>query len=312
MTKRGIYIMANDRFKEQSIALLNSIRFYDQDTPVILIPYDDNHQEIAAYLNQKYGVEIYPDLEFIERLSQNLQQIFGEKFFARPNQFRKQACWYGPFDQFLYLDTDVVVFEKIIDNLAYLDQYDFLCCDYQHLGGIKNVFRQTILDNQIITKAEIKDIFNCGFWASKKNLISENLLYETFTDCANHPEYFDFSEKTSDQPIINYLILKQVKNRFNLVNRHGNAPGNWAGSSHFQQENWHLIDPRSGQKLQYLHWAGFRIEAGSPYWEIWQHYRYLNEETPPLRPQVKSHNNLTSKLLKNLKSLKNWLQKFVR
>ena len=41
---RGIYITANDKALEQGVALLNSICQYDSDTPIILIPYDDNYQ----------------------------------------------------------------------------------------------------------------------------------------------------------------------------------------------------------------------------------------------------------------------------
>lgn len=279
--KRGIYITANDKVTEQAIALLNSIRFYDQETPITLIPYDENYQGIAQLLADKYGVKVYADLDFIERLSQQLYNIFGEGFFARPNQFRKQACWFGEFDEFLYIDTDIVVFEKIVDNLNYFSEYDFLCCDYQHLGGITNVFSPEVIKQQVFTEIELQDMFNGGWWAAKKNLISEQNLYATFTECAAHPEYFDFSQKTSDQPIINYMILKRIKKRFNLVRRLGKAPGSWAGSSHFQRQDNILIDTRINQPLQYLHWAGIPIQPGCPYWDIWKHYRYLNETNIP-------------------------------
>ncbi|MCL1472593.1 Npun_R2821/Npun_R2822 family protein [Argonema antarcticum] len=285
---RGIYIIANDKVSEQAIALLNSIRVYDTSTPVIMIPYDDNYQEVAKILANSYGVQLYEDLEFIERLSNRLQQIFGEKFFARPNQFRKQACWFGPFDEFLYIDTDIVVFEKIIDNLNYFADYDFLCCDYQHAGGINNVFTSQVVEENIFNQDELKDIFNGGFWASKKNLISENDLYESFAECASHPEYFDFSQKTSDQPIINYTILKRVPRRFNIVRREGKGPGNWAGSRHFKYQGKQLIDPHVNQPLQYLHWAGIRIEPGCLYWDIWEHYRYLNEPKPTQEKTVQT------------------------
>ena len=99
---------------------LNSIRQYDSDTPIILIPYDDNYQTVVERFSRDYGVKIYQDLEIIARLSNKLQQIFGNKLFSRPNQFRKQACWFGEFDEFLYIDTNIVVFDKIIDNLNYL------------------------------------------------------------------------------------------------------------------------------------------------------------------------------------------------
>lgn len=286
---RGIYITANDKVTEQAIALLNSLRAYDPDTPIVMIPYDNNYQAIAEILSE-YGVTLYEDLDFIERLSTQLQQIFGEKFFARPNQFRKQACWFGPFEEFLYLDTDIVVFEKIIDNLNYLTEYDFLCCDYQHTSGIANVFTDKVIKNGVFTRDELQDIFNGGFWASKKNLISEQDLYETFAECAAHPGYFDFSRKTSDQPIINYMILKRIPRRFNIIRRPGKAPGSWAGSPHFQYRGNSLIDPNINQPLQYLHWAGIRIEPGCPYWDIWKYYRYLNSQEPIAAAPIQNHN----------------------
>lgn len=277
---RGIYIIANDRVLEQSIALLKSIRVYDQATPVVMIPYDDNYQAVASILGESFGVKLYEDLEFIEGLSQQLQKTFGEQFFARPNQFRKQACWFGSFDEFIYIDTDIVVFEKISDTLNYLKDYDFICCDYQHTGGISNVFTSKVIGDNIFSPAELNDIFNGGFWGSKKQLISEEILYNSFSECAQHPEYFDFSQKTSDQPIINYLILKQMPRRFNIVRRPGGAPGNWAGSQQFYASGAQLIDPNVNQPLQYLHWAGIRIQPGCPYWDIWKYYRYLNESEP--------------------------------
>jgi hypothetical protein len=278
---RGIYIIANDKVIDHAIALLNSIRMHDQDTPIVMIPYDDNYHVIADILTKHYAVQIYEDLEFIDRLSKRLHEIFGSKFFARPNQFRKQACWFGPFDEFLYIDTDIVVFEKIADNLNYLAEYDFINCDYQHLGGLRNVFAPKVLEEKVFTESEIKDIFNGGFWGSKKNLILENDLYETFAECASHPEYFDFSEKTSDQPIINYMLLKRIPSRFNIVRREGKAPGNWAGTPHFQMQGNVLFDPTINQPLQYLHWAGIRIQPGCPYWDIWEYYRNLNPSLPP-------------------------------
>ncbi|MEB3358567.1 MAG: hypothetical protein VKK04_17710 [Synechococcales bacterium] len=282
---RGIYITANDRVLSHGIALLNSIRFHDPYTPVVLIPYDENYEAVAEVLNERFDVTVYEDLEFIERLSQRLFQTFGEGFFARPNQFRKQACWFGPFDEFLYIDTDIVVFEAIANNLNYLDEYDFICCDYQHRGGITNVFTPAVLDEGALTEADLADIFNGGLWGSRKGVITEADLYQTFEECAAHPHYFDFSQKTSDQPIINYMILKRVARRFNIVRRPGGAPGSWAGSPHFVPNNHILYDSHLNQPLQYLHWAGMHIEPGCPYWPIWEHYRYLHEPTPPTPPQ---------------------------
>lgn len=300
--KRGIYIVANDKVTSQAIALLNSIRLHDPEIPIVMIPYDDQYQAVAAKLNSAYGVTLYEDLQFIDRLSGKLQQIFGEKFFARPNQFRKQACWFGPFDEFLYIDTDIVVFEKISNNLNYLADYDFICCDYQHAGGIKNVFSPKVIEDQVFSEADLKGIFNGGFWGAKKGLFSEEDLYNTFAECAAHPEYFDFSQKTSDQPIINYMLLKRVQRRLNIVQQEHKGPGNWAGSAHFVVEGDRLIDSKINRPLQYLHWAGIRIQPGCPYWSIWEHYRYLYEPKPeqPASPPKKPSfwRKLTNKVKK--------------
>jgi hypothetical protein len=279
--ERGIYITANDKVMDHAIACLNSIRCYDPNTPVMLIPYDDNYHLIAQTLKQAHNVELYPDLEFIDRLSRNLQDIFGSDFFARPNQFRKQACWFGPFEKFLYIDTDVVVFSKISQVLDHLNEVDFLCYDYQHKGGIRNVFSETVIENSVFNETDLQDIFNGGFWASKQGLISEADLYEVFRECASHPDYFDFSQKTSDQPIINYMVLKRLPKRLNLVRADGKGPGNWAGMPHFEYDGMRLVDPQAGKALDYLHWAGIRIQAGCPYWDIWLHYRYLNDPAGP-------------------------------
>lgn len=282
MTTRGIYITANDKVIDHAIACLNSIRAHDPSIPIMLIPYNDDYHQVAEVLGRDYGVEVYPDLDFIRRLSENLHAIFGQGFFARPNQFRKQACWFGPFDRFLYIDTDVVVFSAIAKVLDHLDTYDFISYDYQHRGGIRNVFAPAIIEQGVFTATELEDLFNCGFWGSKKGLVSEQDLYDTFAECAAHPNYFDFSEKTSDQPIINYLILKRMARRFNLVRQPGGGPGNWAGSPHFVHQGMALSDPNVNKPLDYLHWAGYRIQPGCPYWDIWAYYRYLRD--PASRP----------------------------
>ena len=177
---KGIYIVANDQVVNNTIALLKSIRLYDPDTPIMMIPFDENSQQVAEIITNKYGVEIYPDLEFVDNLCHKLYNIFGQGFFNTPNKQKKQACWFGPFDEFLYIDVDIVVFEKIVDNLKHLKDYDFLCCDYQYLSGIKNVFTSKVLEDKIFTEEQLQDVFNSGWWASKKNLFTENELYETF------------------------------------------------------------------------------------------------------------------------------------
>ncbi|MGK7890520.1 MAG: hypothetical protein AB4042_14410, partial [Leptolyngbyaceae cyanobacterium] len=69
---RGIYITANDKVMDHAIAFLNSLRLHDPEIPVVLIPYNEDYQQVAACLNERFGVTVYEDLDFIKRISQRL------------------------------------------------------------------------------------------------------------------------------------------------------------------------------------------------------------------------------------------------
>ncbi|MBD2627089.1 Npun_R2821/Npun_R2822 family protein [Trichormus variabilis] len=273
---RGIYIVANDHVIENAIALLNSIRYYDQEVTVYLIPFNDNYHRVADTLATLHQVKIFPDLELIEKFTRRIGEIFDRDFLALPNKMRKLVAWFGPLDEFIYIDTDIVVFEKISDNLDKLAKVDFFCCDYHHANDkLRNIFSPLVKEQEIFTDIQLEDVFNSGFWGSRKGVISQEEMDATLRECAAHREYFDFTEGVTDQPILNYLVLKLIAKRGNLVKIPGGGPGSWGGSRNFQEQDYVLYD--KGKRLKYLHWAGIKMKPGSPYWQLWQHYRYLHE-----------------------------------
>ncbi|HLO51739.1 MAG TPA: hypothetical protein VK211_25225 [Kamptonema sp.] len=278
---RGIYIVANDKVMESAIALLNSIRCYNKDVAIFLIPFDDNYQKVAATLSSLHGVKIFPNLEFIEEFTTKVADIFERDFLALPNKMRKLAVWFGPLEEFLYIDTDIIVFEDIAENLNKLSEVDFFCCDYHHLNEqLRNVFSPIVKEQHIFTNSQLQDVFNSGFWASRKGTITEQQMYDILRECSQHKDYFDFTQNVTDQPILNYMILKLISKRCNLVKTGEQEPGSWAGSTHFQERDYILYD--KGKRLKYIHWAGIPIKPGSPYWKLWKHYRYLHEDKSSL------------------------------
>ncbi|TVQ42738.1 MAG: methionine synthase [Gloeocapsa sp. DLM2.Bin57] len=276
---RGIYIVANDRVVEQAITLVNSIRLYDPDLPIILIPFNQEYQQVAKTLQTKHRVELFPDLQLIETFTTQVATIFPADFLNLPNKMRKFVQWFGPLEEFIYIDTDIVVFQPLSTILDYLTEYNFLCCDYHHKSKrLQDIFSPLVEEQNIFNSTELRDVFNSGFWASQQGLFSEDELYQLLEECAQHPEYFDFSSKTTDQPILNYVILKSTKKKINLTKNNPKEPGSWAGSTHFVNKDYILYDQE--KRLRYLHWAGIAIKPGCPYWHIWKHYRYLGESFP--------------------------------
>ena len=276
---RGVYIVANDKVQENAIALMSSLRRYDPDIPVFLIPFNDEHQAVATRLAALYDVQLFPDLTFLADLTTRIGEIFPPDFLALPNKMRKLAAWFGPLDEFLYIDTDILFFTPVTDTLAYLDQADFIWCDYHYKRGLEDVFSAVVPQQKIFSPEALQDVFNSGLWGSRKSALSLEKLYEVLTECAAHREYFDFSSGTTDQPIMNYLVLTAISRRLNIVKAKAASlspePGSWGGSPQFERRGERLFD--GDRPLRYLHWAGTPMRPGGPYRDLWEHYRYLTD-----------------------------------
>ncbi len=273
--KRGVYIVANDRVAENAIALMSSLRLTDPDILVYLIPFNDDYHHVAERLSTLYNVQLFPDLDFLHSLTQKIGEIFPRDFLALPNKMRKLAAWFGPLDEFLYIDTDILFFTPVSDTLSYLDKAEFIWCDYHFKGGLEDVFSKVVPEQKIFSDDALKDVFNSGLWGSKKSALPLERLYELLRECAAHREYFDFSNGTTDQPIMNYLVLKAIPRRLNIVKANPGEPGSWGGTPHFEQREAVLFD--GDRPLRYLHWAGTPMRAGGPYRSLWEHYRYRND-----------------------------------
>ena len=274
---RGVYIVANDKVGENAIALVSSLRLHDPELPIFLIPFNEDYHTVASRLAELYQVQLFPDLDFLRSLTQKIGEIFPRDFLALPNKMRKLAAWFGPLDEFLYIDTDILFFTPVSDTLAYLDQADFIWCDYHFKGGLVDVFSNVVPEQNLFSPEALQDVFNSGLWGSKKSSLTLDQLYDLLRECAAHREYFDFSNGTTDQPIMNFLVLKAIPNRLNIVKANPGEPGSWGGSSHFEQQDYVLFD--GDRPLRYLHWAGTPMRAGGPYRSLWEHYRYLNDPT---------------------------------
>ncbi|NEP19486.1 MAG: methionine synthase [Leptolyngbya sp. SIO4C1] len=273
---RGVYIVANDKVADNAIALLASLRLHDPQVPVYLIPFDNRYQQVFEKLRSLYDVQLFPDLAFLEALTAKIGEIFPRDFLALPNKMRKLAAWFGPLDEFLYIDTDILFFEPVSETLAYLDRADFICCDYHFKGRkLRDVFASAAIEQGVFSADVVNEVFNSGLWGSKTSALTLEQLIKRLRDCAQHHEYFDFTGGTTDQPIMNYVVLKTIPNRLNIAQVNPDEPGSWGGMAHFQERDHRLYDGE--QRLRYLHWAGTPMRSGGPYRHLWEYYRTLDD-----------------------------------
>ncbi len=326
----GICTLANDRVYDQLVALLNSIEAnHGSDIPVCIYPYDDNIEQITAEIARRPQVQIYNNSDSIERWD----QFFRDVWDAHPNAHQRRrergfvpyyrfghhrpfCAFDGPFDRFLYIDADALLMAPVDPIFEQLNQNDWVVYDFQYkdIGHVYDVNSPQL--NQLFSPETIESsIFCSGLYASHKGIFDTEKI-EQLLQSLRAGEAEVLYIWASDQPILNYMVMKSGLKVYNLaLNLSPNEiTGNSVTSSHFQEKD-HLIYDH-GKRLTYLHYIGIsskifgRVCDGEnldfPYRDVFLHYRYLHE--PENRPKFKSkpqpYNQPPSFLQRALKKLK--------
>ncbi len=304
-TSRGIYILANDVVFDQLVALINSIeRNLGSSMPVCIVPYDDRTKR------SKLATAEYPQVQWFEdEVSLQKWEGFAERIWrSHPTAFdvwtqrgiegvnrmgmhRRFCCFDGPFEQFVYLDADILVmdsFDLLFDSLS---NYDFVTYDYQYkdLSHVFDVNSNRLTDVFRPDRLET-EIFCAGLYAAKKGLFTDTMLTELLA-------YLESGESDilyfngPDQSILNYMVMRSGIDAVNL-SQHLPAErrtGCCVTSSHFSEKDHVLFD--QSERLIYLHYIGVsskffqQVCSGQnvlfPYRDLFLYYRYLKAETMP-------------------------------
>lgn len=203
-SQRGVYFLANDKILELAIAFLNSFRKFNPDIPLCLIPYDANFQKIAS-LSNKYNFSIYPGQETLNACDQISTSILGNV----KGYFRKLALWEGPFDEFIYIDSDTVVLKNVEFCFQYLSEYDFIT-SHSNIPSIRKwVWKDSIYKANILSNDQINYAANTGYIISHRKALPLKLAAEKLTAALkikNHMELW-----CADQPFLNYLFVTSGK-----------------------------------------------------------------------------------------------------
>ncbi len=272
---KGIYLLANDVVYDQLIALINSIELnYSADIPICIIPYNDNLDLIKQEISKRKNLFLFSDTESISRWESFIAQ-FDKLYFDYPYEdvtekhaetltmHRKYCAFDGPFEKFLYLDLDTLVFQPLDHVFDKLDEYDFVVHDYQRKTSLRlkevdyyyEVFKDTYPD-----KGALANRFHCGgFWASKRQAITPQDL-EYFLQELSKGDIKVFRSWLSEQTKLNYMTLKKNFKLYNFTLDDASQynTGVCITSSHFEEKNHVLYD--KGKKLTYLHYMGIKNE----------------------------------------------------
>jgi len=298
--KRGVYFLANDNTLELSIAFLNSLRKYNPDISLCLIPYNSNYKNIAA-LCDKYYFSILEDNEILDTCDKISFSFYGHI----SGSFRKLALWAGPFDEFIYIDTDTVVLKNIEFSFKYLSEYDFIT-SHSNIPSIRKwVWKDSVYKADVLSEEQINFAANTGFIISHKKIFSLELIQKKLPaalEIKNHMELW-----CGEQPFLNYLFVTSGKYTSLLTifikNRRRDLPlERWAGTKGGFVFRGKIYFPFNNHPTLLIHWAGVyrlntfekwkynklfkflrikkempKVSSFMPYKRLWKYYRHMKK-----------------------------------
>lgn len=269
----GIYCLGNDKVLDWLIAFLESLRTHEPDRPLIIIPFDEKVDQLSK-LTSVYGFELLED--------KNLKELDDIGYAINPGKysdahtFRKLATFWGPLEQFIYLDSDIVVLSKL-DEL--FEAYSILECEFMHYDtSVGYVYKEGEFREKMIKDYSSKE-FNSGAFASAKGVITLNDVKNILPEALAIKEYFKMG---SEQPFFNYLIdKKQLKTAAFFELYPDLCQWTWGNLKpiEFTEGAYRLMNPQSPdfrRRIPFLHWSGILSSPFMPNRNIFLHYRLKN------------------------------------
>jgi hypothetical protein len=278
MTQRGVYFLANDGILDMAIAFLNSFRTHNPSIALCLIPYAEDVEQLSS-LRQQYNFTIWRDAATLQRCDEISRSFHG----CAVGQYRKLAIWEGPFDRFVYIDSDTVVLHSIDFALRYLDRFDFVTShsDIPHIRCW--VWKDSVHSTGALTNKQISYAANTGFLASRRECLSREQVQAQLSGAQALAQHMELL--CCEQPLLNYLIVTsglRYASLYTIARNTGTRLGIplelWAGTPSVIVRDGRVIHPR--KKVLMMHWAGEWQRARDegrqiPYYDLWSHYRYL-------------------------------------
>jgi hypothetical protein len=266
--RRGVYTLANDGVYDWLVAFLESMREHEPDLPIVVIPFDDRIDRIAR-LRSTYRFDIMDDPLLAETDRMGATYYPGDALW--PHAFRKLAAFWGPFENFAFFDSDVVILQPLRE---YFDKAEvtpgFVCGDLD----VAQCFVPGNLRDAMLSTGQITG-FNTGFFMSRRNAFTFEHMQSLADEGLAIKNGFTFG----DQPFINWCVSTAgmtVTPYYDLLP--DVCFSTWAERRPIRRVDgtWRLLDKNwqdVGRRMPWLHWAGSGLDMRMPNIRIFLHYR---------------------------------------
>ena len=166
---KGVYFSANDHVLPWALAFLKSFRVLHPQTPLYLIPFNDEVENLLG-LARRYNFKVFEDPESFSRL-----EAIGDAFELGHSTglgrywFRRYAAFWGPLEEFLYLDVRQVVLGNLNPFINAPSSYNLDLVHYD--VAVDQVYEPSPMLTGFLQQARGRG-FNSGRWASRKGIFT--------------------------------------------------------------------------------------------------------------------------------------------
>lgn len=266
---QGICYLANDRVLDWLIASVNSVRANGCTVPIAVIPFDTRCTRLEQWC-VKHDVLVLP--------SDNLDALdeIGMRFnpgITSAKMCRKFAAFWGPFETFLFLDSDIVALMDLTEFFRAFHNapVDFLYFD----SDPKFVFEEGEFQKMMLEKY-LGETFSAGAFMSRRGIFTLKRVQELASQAEQVKT--EFRSRSGDQSLLNYCVgmekLHIQKGNTLVADTYGFM---FAGSKYQGRDDIFVQAFRQqtflGKRFPYIHWAGYRLGPDMPHREIFLHHR---------------------------------------
>lgn len=262
--KKGVYFLANDQVLSWSTAFLNSLRRFNPDLPLYLIPFNEQCDQLLK-LQPAYNFKVYDDHHFqrLEKIGRAFE--LGHQDYSH-SWFRRYASFWGPLDEFLYLDTRTLVLQDLepIISAPRKNGFEFLHYDC----ALDQVYEPGPFRRQLLLEGRARG-FLSGMWASVKGLFT----IEEFEQLAHGALKIrdQLNARNTDQAFINYCCdVRKVKYGHFAEVLGGYCHSGWARQSGrvYEENGKYYLWDHGGldhkKQLFVMHWGGVKLSPVMP------------------------------------------------
>jgi len=243
----GVYTLGNDPVLEWLEVLFRSFRRNNATLPLTVIPYTKSLSKLER-MAKKYGFEIMDESE-CSRFDALESVVMG--YGKAAAMYRKWACFFGRYSEFIYLDADIAVtssLDVILDAFT-ASPYDFVHFDLD----VVSVYRPEARAEMAAKYGSLG--FNAGAFVSRKGIITYDELIQFSRQAARDRNKFIIDQV--DQPFLNYVMAssgKRVASIDKLVPAY--APCTFVVTPFTYDRKREEAICSDGRPMAFIHWPG--------------------------------------------------------